>query len=236
MVKSILMKIGIFDSGYGGKLALQQCQKRIPQHEFIGFFDHKNAPYGDRSPEEIYKLTSHGVNNLFDQDCKLVLLACNTASARALRTMQEAEPDKKVLGCLIPAIEAALENQPKQKFEPPRRIGIIATRHTVDTRKYQREAFKIAPLAKVFPIATPKLVPWIEAGETDSKACQDYLKVHIQTLIDEHQIDTLILGCTHYSALKTIVKNLFPSLLIIDSAQAQAEKLVDYLARHPELQ
>lgn len=182
-----------------------------------------------------FMITLNEVNNLFDQDCKLVLLACNTASARALRTMQEAEPNKKILGCLIPAIETALENEPERKSTEPRQIGIIATRHTVETRKYQREAFKIDPLAKIFPIATPKLVPWIEAGEAESELCHDYLKYHIQTLINKHQIDTLVLGCTHYSALKVSVKRLFPSLLIIDSAQAQAEKLVDYLAMHPEL-
>jgi glutamate racemase len=229
------MKIGIFDSGFGGKLALEKCQVLLPQHEFIGFFDHKNAPYGDRSAEEIYGLTLAGVNHLFSQDCTLVLLACNTASARALRKIQETYPTKKLLGCLIPAIEEALE----VRIEPPtelRKIGIIATRHTVRTKKYQREAFKINPRAKVYPIATPKLVPWIETGEAESLACRNYLIQKIQSLIDQHQIDTLILGCTHYSALQNIVKDIFPHLLIIDSAEAQSLKLKDYLQRHAELQ
>jgi len=222
------MKIGIFDSGYGGRFALKQCEALLPQHEFVGFFDHANAPYGDRTSEEIYELTKAGMNNLFDQKCDLVLIACNTASSQALRQLQESLPDKKVLGCLIPAIEAAIEAGGQN-------IGVIATQHTVDTKKYHREAFKVDPSVKVFPVATPKLVPWIEAGAQETNECQDYLQQHIQNLVEHHSIDTLILGCTHYSVLKTVTQKAFPDLKIIDSAQAQAEKLVDYLEHHPEI-
>lgn len=243
------MKIGIFDSGHGGRLALEKCRALLPEHDFIGFFDHANAPYGDRSPEDIYDLTETGMNNLFDQKCKIVLLACNTASARGLRKLQEAYPQKKVLGCLVPAIQTAIDKSSNLR-DRSRHIGVLATRHTVESKKYQREAFKVDPLAKVFPVATPKLVPWIETyqknlltnppekGELKGVWPQEvieYLQQHIQTLIDQHHIDTLILGCTHYSALKSTVEALFPQLKIIDSAQAQAEKLVDYLEHHPEL-
>lgn len=221
------MKIGIFDSGLGGRSVLEKCQALLPQHEFVGIFDHTNAPYGDKTPEEILALTEIGMNKLFDQKCQLVLLACNTASARGLRKLQETHPERKVLGCLVPAIQTAIE-------AGGRTVGILATRHTVKTRKYQREAFKIDPSVKVFPIATPKLVPWIEARQQTSTECQTYLKQHVQALIDQHDINILILGCTHYSVLKKDVEALFPSLPVIDSAQAQAEKLVDYLERHSE--
>lgn len=133
-----------------------------------------------------------------------------------------------MLGCLIPAIETAIEQGGTQ-------VGIIATRHTVATKKYQREAFKINPIVKVFPIATPKIVPWIEAGQADSDECREYITEHIQTLVDQHHIDTLILGCTHYHVLKPWCETHFPTLKVISSAEAQAEKLVDYLERHLEL-
>ena len=223
------MKIGIFDSGYGGRFTLKKCQALLPPHEFIGFFDHANAPYGNRSAEEIYHLTEAGINKLFDQNCDLVLVACNTAASQSLRQLQEDLPHKKMLGCLVPAIESSIEAGGNH-------IGIIATTYTVETKKYQREAFKVDPAVKVFPVATPKLVPWIEAGKQDSQECQTYLAVHIQNLIENHQIDTLILGCTHYSVLKMVIEKAFPQLKIIDSAEAQAEKLVDYLERHTELQ
>ena len=222
------MKIGIFDSGHGGRYALVLCQSALPQHQFIGFFDHKNAPYGDKKADEVYELTKAGMNNLFDQKCKLVLIACNTASSRGLRRLQESNPGKEILGCLVPAVQSAIERG-------GRRLGVLATQHTVDTKKYPREAFKVDPLVKTFPLATPKLVPWIEAGQHESDKCRAYLRQHIQILIENQQIDTLILGCTHYHVFKSWAQQQFPTLNIISSAEAQAEKLVDYLARHPEL-
>lgn len=222
------MKIGIFDSGLGGHFTLEKCQNLFPEHEFIGFFDHANAPYGDKSADEICRLTENGVQHLWSQNCNLVLIACNTACTKALRQLQEKYPHHKILGCLIPAIEIALDSGNK-------RIGLMATSRTIASKKYQREAFKINPHAKIFGLATPELVPWIEAGKENSSVCRNYLHKHIKALIDTHQIETLILGCTHYSALKSTIKKLFPNLIVVDSAETQALKLGNYLQRHPEL-
>ncbi len=223
------MNIGIFDSGYGGKYTLACCKSLLPKQDFIGFFDHKNAPYGERTTNEIFDLTNIGLNNLFDQNCVLTLIACNTACSQALPKLQNKYSDRKILGCLIPAVETALDVGGK-------RIGVIATAYTVNTKKYQREFFKLDQRSKVFPLATPKLVPWIEAGQHETSECLDYLTTAIEQLITEHQIDTLILGCTHYHLLRNFVAKTFPDLKLVDSASAQAEKLVDYLKRHPELE
>ncbi|NCP67195.1 glutamate racemase [bacterium] len=222
------MKIGVFDSGLGGHFTLDKCKPLMPEHEFIGFFDQTNAPYGDKSQAEILQLTESGVNELFAEDCDLVLIACNTACTQALRRLQEKYPDRKILGCLIPAAEMAVDSEAIS-------IGLIGTSRTIESKKYERETFKINPRAKIHGLATPKLVPFIEAGNSDDLECEIYLKEKIQMLINEHQIKTLILGCTHYSVLKARVTKLFPTLEVIDSAEAQALKLVGYLMRHPEL-
>lgn len=223
------MKIGIFDSGFGGRFTLEKCKARLPNIEFIGFFDHANAPYGDKTHAEIINLTAIGVDNLFQQGCHIVLIACNTACTQALSRLQAQDRRRKILGCLVPATEIAVDSGTLS-------IGIIGTSRTVESLKYNREVFKINQKAKIHSLATPKLVPWIEAEQQASQECQAYLKQHIQTLIDNHHIDSLILGCTHYSAIKGHVEAIFPQLKIIDSAEAQAEKLVDYLNRHLELQ
>ena len=223
------MKIGVFDSGLGGHYTLEKCQKLYPQHTFVGFFDSHNAPYGDKTVAEVYRLTEAGVNNLFDQECSLVLIACNTACTQALRRLQEKYSNRNILGCLIPAAEMAVDLGATK-------IGLIGTTRTIQSKKYEREVFKLNPRAKIFSTATPKLVPWIELSQEQGSECKRYLERVIQTLINKHDITTLILGCTHYSILKSTLEGLFPNISFVDSSEAQAEKLSDYIMRHPELQ
>ena len=220
------MKIGIFDSGMGGNFSLAVMQQKIPQHKYVLFCDHKNAPYGNKSPEQILELTTKGCDYLFSQNCQIVLLACNTACARSLRALQESRPHQKILGCLVPAIEMAIE-------QGGERIGLIATKHTIETKKYHREAFKVNPQVKIFDAATPELAGWIENGKQETEI-SDYLKEKIGPLITQ-EIDTLILGCTHYHILKPHIEALFPNINIVDSVDAQAEKFIDYLNRHSKV-
>lgn len=222
------MKIGVFDSGLGGHFTLKKCEELLPQHEFIGFFDQANAPYGDRSQQEILDLTETGVNELFAQDCDLVLIACNTACTQALRRLQEKYAHHKILGCLVPAAETAVDTTSKH-------IGLIGTQRTIDSKKYDREIFKINPRARLHSLATPKLVPFIENNLALSTEALASLKESIERLIKAEKIETLILGCTHYSVFYDHLKINYPELNIVDSAAAQAEKLVDYLERHPNI-
>ncbi len=218
------MKIGIFDSGMGGKFALEVISKKLPEHTYEIFCDHQNAPYGNKTPEIVFNLTEQGLQKLWAQNCDLILLACNTACSDALRKLQIKYRGKRILGCLIPAIEVAIENSDG-------RIGLIATKHTVASKKYDREMKNLSSNHLLFSEPTPKLVPWIENGEASSTECEAYWTEKIEALIQKN-IDTLILGCTHYHVLKLPIEKKFPQLKIVDSVEAQAEKLVDYLQRH----
>jgi len=223
------MKIGIFDSGLGGHFTLIKCEALLPQHEFVGYFDTINAPYGDRPQSDILKFTETGINTLFQQHCDLVLIACNTACTQALRRLQEKHVHHKILGCLIPAAETAADTHALN-------IGLIGTQRTIDSKKYDREIFKINQKAKLYSLATPKLVPFIEGDLALSDEALNYLCQSVETLIENHHIETLILGCTHYSVYKDWLNLKYPHLTVIDSAEAQAIKLGNYLKRHPELE
>ncbi len=221
------MKIGIFDSGFGGLEILREIIKQIPSYHYIYLADTKRAPYGNRSQKIIYKFTDQAVNFLIKENCNLIILACNTASSKALRKIQRVKKIK-ILGVLIPATEEA-ERKTKNK-----RIGIIATKGTVISRAFERELHKLDKNIKVFQKACPVLVSKIESGQKDCKETETYLKRVISPLISE-EIDTLILGCTHYGLLEEKIKEITRNIFIVSEGKIVAKKLKNYLKRHPEI-
>lgn len=238
--------IGIFDSGIGGLNTLKELQKILPEYEYLYLGDTANAPYGKRSPERVQTLTEAGVNFLFQKGAKIVLLACNTASTDALRFLQNKYPDKKILGVLIPAVEKALESSRYGN------IGIIGTEHTIASGNFEKEIAKNAqkyftPTEKdrkntrfhsppqVFSQTAPLLVPLIEEGWAKKPETQSILKKYLLPL-KSCNIDTLILGCTHYPIVeKSITRKMGKNCIIIDSGKAQAQKFLEYLENHPEI-
>ncbi len=240
--------IGIFDSGTGGLTILHDLVEKLPGRHLTYLGDHANTPYGDRPAEEIYQLTIESVDRLFQEGCRLVLLACNTASAVALRRLQQnwlpkAAPDRRVLGVLVPMVEAItrvpwqIQAPPPGKPAPPATIGVFATRSTVETGAYLYEVGLRAPSVRVVQQACPTLVAEIESGATNET---------IQRLIDEYvvdllagapdgRIDSAVLGCTHYPLVADAFARALPDgLPILQQPKIVADSLAAYLARHPE--
>lgn len=227
------MKIGIFDSGLGGLEVLREIVKELPDYSYVYLGDTARFPYGSRSPNLVYKFTDQAVKFLFNQECQLIVLACNTASSEALRKIQQKyllkRSDKKVLGVIIPAVEEAVE------FTKNNRIGIMATEGTVASGSFGREIKKLKPSIGVFQNACHLLVPIIEAGEEDSIIAKLAIKHCIQPLLKKG-IDTLILGCTHYGLLEKGIKNeIGEGINIISEGRVVAKKLKNYLERHSEI-
>jgi glutamate racemase len=228
-------RIGIFDSGFGGLDVTRAIVQALPQYDYMYLGDTARAPYGNRSQETIYEFTKQAVEFLFNRDCELVIVACNTASSEALRKLQQEYlpkqfPEKRVLGVLIPAAEEAMA---KSKGK---RVGVIATAGTVASGAYLRELAKFDPKVTVFQNACPLLVPIVESGEQDSPETRAILERYLAPLLRE-DIDTLILGCTHYGILEDKIRTIVgPSITIISSAAVVPGKLVEYLARHTELE
>ena len=230
------MKIGVFDSGFGGLDIFGSLIKSLPEHDFIYFGDTACAPYGSRSQESIYKHTTQALDFLFQKDCQVVILACNTASAEALRKIQQnylidKYPKRRVLGMIIPAAEAAISGGAQK-------IGVLATESSVDSEAFVRELQKLNGGTEIFQQACPLLVPLIEEGDTDPETIGPILEKYIAPLVDQN-IDTLILGCTHYGILEeeihAALKRLGSEASVINEAAILAEKLGDYLQRHPEI-
>jgi glutamate racemase len=227
------MKIGVFDSGLGGLVITQSLMKSLPSYDYVYLGDTARVPYGNRSQETIYDFTKSAVEYLFKHDCKLVIIACNTASAEALRRIQKEYipqfyPDRRVLGVLIPTAEEAATRTNNKN------VGVIATRGTVDSKAYIREICKIDNDIKVFQQATPLLVPLIEnsALQYSPVILHDYLGSLINS-----DIDTLILGCTHYPLLKKQIRQeVGDDIVIISQDELIAAKLSDYLLRHTDIQ
>lgn len=233
--------IGVFDSGLGGLTILKALIKKLPQYDYMYFGDNINAPYGNKTHEEIYKHTEKALDFLFSHKCEIVILACNTASAEALRKIQveylpKKYPDRKVLGVLIPSVEEAVEAfNNKKPILDSKRVGIIATCATVNSKKYQKEIFKLDKQVKVFSVATPLLAPIVEAGKENEIKTTEILKEYLEKL-KKKNINYLILGCTHYSFLqKQIQKILGKDIKIINTEKAVAEKLKSYLDKHKEI-
>lgn len=234
------MKIGVFDSGLGGLNILRELLKKLPQYDYVYLGDTKNLPYGEKTQEQIFKFTKKAVNYLFkEQDCALVLVMCNTASAKALRKLQREWlpknfPDRRILGPIIPTVEAVCANYSRTVLEQGGRVGVLATKATVDSRVFVKEFKKLNPKIRVFQKAAPKLVPLIETGKV--KESEMVLDVYLKPLLAKN-IDTLILsGSTHYSVLKGYVKKKYGrEIRIYSQDEIIPDSLEKYLKKHLEI-
>lgn len=229
------MRIGVFDSGYGGLTILEQFRALLPEYDYVYLGDNARTPYGTRSFEVVYQYTLECVKKLFEMDCALVILACNTASAKALRTIQQKDlpllyPNRRVLGVIRPTAEA-IGNCTKS-----RHIGLLGTEGTIQSGSYPIEIAKLFPDICVNGQACPMWVPLIENQEHNSEGADYFVKQYIDALLqNDPAIDTLILACTHYPLLLPLIKKHVPShMQILSQGPIIAQSLKDYLLRHPE--
>ncbi|MBF9031496.1 glutamate racemase [Rhodobacterales bacterium HKCCE3408] len=234
------MAVGFFDSGLGGLTVLDAAVKRLPDVPFVYYGDNAHTPYGVRDPQDVYDLTTAGVARLFDAGCDLVILACNTASAVALRKMQEAwvPPDKRVLGVFVPLIEALTERHWGDN-SPPRQVGVntvalFATPATVASRAFQRELAFRAIGVDVEAQACGGVVDAIEEG--DMILAEALVRSHVEALLRKMpKPDAAVLGCTHYPLVEEVFASaLGPDVQVFSQPKLVAESLADYLSRHPE--
>ena len=230
-------KIGVFDSGYGGLTVLKEIQATLPNYNYLYLGDNARAPYGDRSFDLVHEFTLQAVKFLFKNDCPLVILACNTSSAKALRNIQQNylikfAPEKKVLGVIRPSTEE-IGNLTKTKC-----IGILGTKGTIESNSYLIELNKFFPEVKVYQHACPLWVPLIENGLHQTPEGLSIIKKDVDILMKKNQsIDTLVLACTHYPIVEHIIKrHLGKSVKIVSQGKLVARKLKDYLERHPEIE
>ena len=228
--------IGIFDSGYGGLTIMREIVKRLPQYDYLYLGDNARAPYGNRSFELVYRFTLEAVTYLFNQGCELVILACNTASAKALRTIQQCDlpkidASKRVLGVIRPTIEAI------GSISRTGNVGVLATAGTIASDSYTLEAEKLYPDFHVFGQACPMWVPLVENKEYDSPGADYFIDKYIgQLMAKSDDIDTVILGCTHYPLLFAKIRSRMPeNVTILEQGSIVAASLDDYLYRHPEM-
>lgn len=228
--------IGVFDSGYGGLTVLSEIKSQMPEYDFIYLGDNARTPYGNRSYERVYEFTLESVKWFFKQGCRLVILACNTASAKALRSIQQMDLPKigennRVLGVIIPTAENV------SKLSQSGHVGIMGTEGTIQSKSYEIEINKLHPHIFVTGEACPMWVPLVENREYDKPGADYFIKKHIYNLISkDHLIDTIILGCTHYPLLiEKINKYLPDGIKAISQGKLVAESLKDYLTRHPEM-
>jgi glutamate racemase len=233
----MMQPIGVFDSGYGGLTVMRQLVNRLPQYDFLYLGDNARAPYGTRSFETVYRYTLQCVKWLLRQDCPLVILACNTASAKALRTIQQndlpgIDPSVRVLGVIRPTSEVI------GKHTANNSIGILATKGTVQSESYLIEIEKFFPGIKVQQEACPMWVPLVENNEHTGPGADFFIKKHIDSLLSrDKDIDTILLACTHYPLLKEKIEKLLPDgVKLLSQGEIVAESLQDYLERHPEME
>ena len=202
--------VGVFDSGYGGLTVLREIRKRMPQYDYLYLGDNARAPYGTRSFDVVYECTLQAVRFLFNQGCHLVILACNTASAKALRSIQQndlpkIDPQRRVLGVIRPTVEVVAD------ISKSRHIGIMATPGTIRSRTYELEIAKLSPNIQVTGEACPMWVPLVECGEYDSPGADYFVKERIENLFRRDPlIDSVILGCTHYPLLIGKIRKYMP--------------------------
>jgi glutamate racemase len=232
-----MRSIGVFDSGYGGLTVLKSLCEHLPEYNYLYLGDNARAPYGTRSVEAVYKYTLECVQHLFDAGCPLVILACNTASAKALRTIQQTDlqriaPDgKRVLGVIRPTAEVI------GRYSKTQHIGVFATNGTVSSGSYPLEVAHFFPHLKVYQEACPMWVPLIENGEHLHDGADYFVKKHLENLLEQSPlIDTILLGCTHYPLLQNkIAAHLPPHIQVVAQGDIVAQSLTDYLHRHPEI-
>lgn len=229
--------IGVFDSGYGGLTILRELVNQLPEYDYLYLGDNARAPYGTRSFDTVYHYTLECVKHLFSKGCPLVILACNTASAKALRNIQQLDlphiaPEKRVLGVIRPTTEVI------GNYTTTNHIGIFATAGTVASESYLVEIEKFFPNAHVFQEACPMWVPLIENGEFESAGADYFVKKHVEQLLNQSPtIDAVLLGCTHYPLLIKKIRQFLPAhIRIINQAEIVAHSLSDYLQRHSEME
>ncbi len=230
--------IGIFDSGYGGLTIFEKIRQELPEYDYIYLGDNARAPYGPRSFEVVYQFTREAVRHLFDEGCPLVILACNTASAKALRTIQQRDlphwndPTRRVLGVIHPTVEVV------DSLSRTKHIGVLGTTGTIASQSYTLELAKLFPSVTVVGEACPMWVPLVENNEFDSPGADYFVKQHIDRLLaKDEQIDTIILGCTHYPLLiDKIRRYLSAGITLFPQGEQVAASLKDYLRRHPEME
>jgi glutamate racemase len=238
--RSIMNKIGpigIFDSGLGGLTVFHDIRDRLPDYDYLYLGDTARTPYGTRSFETIYQYTREGVAKLLDAGCPLVILACNTASAKALRTIQQKDliakyPDRRVLGVIRPSVEMVGERSQSKK------VGLFGTTGTVRSDSYKLELDKLFPDLTLYQEACPMWVPLVENNEVNTPAAEYFVQKHVEALLsNDTGIDTIILACTHYPLLIDQIRKFVPeNINILDQGPLVADKLDDYLKRHPEIE
>lgn len=225
--------IGIFDSGYGGLTIYNEIKKLLPEYDYIYLGDNARTPYGTRSFNVVYEFTRQAVRYLFAQGCQLVILACNTASAKALRSIQQLDlpqldPNRRVLGIIRPTVECI------GGVTKSRHVGVLATEGTIKSLSYPLEIRKLFPDIEVTGEACPIWVPLVETNEFASDGADYFVKRHIDNLLArDSKIDTIILGCTHYPILIDKIKKYIPEgITLLTQGAAVAESLKQYLIRH----
>lgn len=226
----------MFDSGYGGLTILEKFRELLPQNDYLYLGDNARTPYGTRSYEIVYEFTLEAVKKLFELDCPLVILACNTASAKALRSIQQndlphLDPTRRVLGVIRPTVECI------GNITSTRHVGLLATAGTVNSQSYPLEIKKLFPDIKVTGVPCPMWVPLVENNEYNSEGADYFVRKYIDELLDkDSQIDTIILGCTHYPLLKEKIRQYTPDhIKLIAQGELVAESLKDYLHRHTDI-
>jgi len=229
--------IGIFDSGYGGLTILHGIRQLLPEYDYLYLGDNARAPYGPRSFDVVYEFTRQAVVRLFELGCHLVVLGCNTASAKALRTIQQndlpkIDPDRRVLGIIRPTAEVI------GSLTQTRHVGVLATEGTIKSESYKLEIQKLHPDIEVAGVACPFWVPLVEYNEADSPGADYFVKKRIDQLMRlDPLIDAVILGCTHYPLLMPkILKYIHPGVRIVAQGEYVASSLQDYFRRHPEME
>lgn len=229
-----LSPIGVFDSGYGGLTVFSELHKKLAIYDYVYLGDNARVPYGTRSFETVYEYTKECVFKLFDLGCDLVILACNTASAKALRSIQQNDlpKGKKVLGVIRPTTEVI------DRYTHTKEIGVLATEGTVLSASYPIEINKFHPDIKVYQHACPFWVPLVENNEIYSDGARYFIQKDIESLLSmSDSIDTIVLACTHYPLLLPIIKDFVPSdITVLSQGELVADSLVDYLLRHPEIE
>ncbi|MBR6539630.1 MAG: glutamate racemase [Bacteroides sp.] len=228
--------IGVFDSGYGGLTILSKMREFLPQYDYLYLGDNARSPYGSRSFEVVYEFTLQAVEKLFEMGCHLVILACNTASAKALRTIQMnnlplLDANRRVLGVIRPTVETI------GAITHSRHVGVLATAGTIKSESYPLEIKKLYPDIMVTGKACPMWVPLVENGEADAVGADYFVEKYITELIgQDDRIDTVILGCTHYPLLLPKIKTYMPdSIQIVSQGELVANSLKDYLRRHSDM-
>lgn len=229
--------IGVFDSGYGGLTILHEMRQILPRYDYLYLGDNARTPYGTRSFDVVYKFTREAVMKLFEMGCHLVILGCNTASAKALRSIQQNDlpkiaPDRRVLGIIRPTAEVI------GKITKSRHIGILATEGTIKSESYNLEIAKLYPDIKVSGVACPFWVPLVEYNEADSPGADYFVKKRIDQLMSlDSEIDTIILGCTHYPILLPKISKYVPEgVRVLSQGEYVANSLAEYFMRHPDME